>query len=492
MTVLTLSILRCPDGVPPETRLVPGSEFSIGRDPKNDWVLPDPDRFLSKRHCVLSLGASGWQITDTSTNGTFLNHEIEPIRDTPRGLRDDDRILLGGYEIEVSLQDADEPLYRPARTDAAGDAARWQPDRRQALPGGPGHTDDRMPGDPFPPSATDPLGLAVGGPIALPERYDPLAPAAGLEDDAPVVHDPAFLDARYRPPRSPAELLPDDWDAPDDRDAKAPSATPPAMLPAPVPPPPPAPVAPRPLPPAPVPAPPPAASSPATASSEAGVPSGAGADAGFAAFLRGVGIQPQQMPPADTGLATLQALGGAFRAMVQGLRRIMIGRAAIKGEFRIEQTMIRASGNNPLKFSADDEDALAALLNLGRRSDLSPEAAVADALRDVRLHEVAMMAAMREAVGELLGRFDPGRLLDAGGGHPLDAWPSRRKARGWDAFEAQHRHVVGALSDDFDSVFGKAFARAYERTITEARATPDDAGHSSAPGRPRPDPGETA
>jgi type VI secretion system protein ImpI/type VI secretion system protein len=39
----------------------------------------------------------------------------------------------------------------------------------------------------------------------------------------------------------------------------------------------------------------------------------------------------------------------------------------VKREFRIEQTMLRAAGNNPLKFAATDDAALAALLGPGRR-----------------------------------------------------------------------------------------------------------------------------
>src|SRR5438128_1833728 len=42
---LTLSMLRCPDAVPPQTRTVLGGEFSIGRGSENDWVLQDPERF---------------------------------------------------------------------------------------------------------------------------------------------------------------------------------------------------------------------------------------------------------------------------------------------------------------------------------------------------------------------------------------------------------------------------------------------------------------
>ena len=201
-----------------------------------------------------------------------------------------------------------------------------------------------------------------------------------------------------------------------------------------------------------------------------GRPGGAAEDPAFAAFLQGAAVP---LPPGgvsrDRSVATLHALGGAFRAVVHGLRQIMIARASIKGEFRIEQTTIRATGNNPLKFSADDDDALAALLNLGRRSDVTPQAAIADALGDMRLHEVAMMAAMQDAVRELLVRLEPGRLLDAAGNRPGDVIPGWRRARAWLGFETLHAQVVDALSDDFDSVFGKAFARAYERAMADAQ-----------------------
>ncbi|NPD68068.1 type VI secretion system-associated FHA domain protein TagH [Lichenicola cladoniae] len=511
--MLTLSMLRCPVGVPPESREISGAEFSIGRDQKNDWVLPDPDRFLSKRHCVLSFGATGWQIVDTSTNGTFLNHDVDPIRDAPRGLRDGDRILLGAYEMEVALQEGEEPLLRHAdQRDPAHDSARayahdpahdsarayahdpaHDPDRSRidGHAGGAPYSDDRLLGDPFQSSPNDPLGLATGGnQIGLPERFDPLAPADELQDNAPIMQDGAFLEARYTPPRSSSDLLPDDWDdetPPPVRLTRAPPSPTdslPPTTPEPLPPvdkpniEAPRPVAAIPVPPAPEPLSIPAdvtgPGTDPTAGPGNDFSTGPGADAGFAAFLQGAGMAPATMPTGAAAVSTLQALGGAFRAIVHGLRRIMIGRASIKGEFRIEQTMIRASGNNPLKFSADDEDALSALLNLGRRSELSPEAAIADALHDMRLHEVAMMTAMQEAVRELLIRLEPKRMMDQAGHHTLDAWPGARRARAWTAYETQHRQIVDALSDDFDSVFGKSFARAYERAMAEVQATPDD------------------
>ena len=162
----------------------------------------------------------------------------------------------------------------------------------------------------------------------------------------------------------------------------------------------------------------------------------------------------------------MEGLGAAFRALVGGLRETLIARAAVKSEFRIEQTMIRARGNNPLKFAASDEDALAALLGTGRQAGMAPAAAIADSLRDLRLHEIATMAAMQSAVHSLMREMAPAKLREEGGAGGL--LPAQRKARAWDAYEALHGRITQALADDFDSVFGRAFARAYEQTVRDA------------------------
>jgi type VI secretion system protein ImpI/type VI secretion system protein len=456
---LTLSILRCPDGVPPETRQVRNGEFTIGRGTECDWVLPDPERVLSKRHCVVTFDGNGWQVTDTSTNGTFLNQLSDRLdAEAPRPLRDGDRLVFGAYEIEAAIaRPATAPA--PAGLEGAGNARSF--------------TEDRLTSDPFPP--LDDKALDVG----LPTDDVALGAADGWSigkflgggTGAVPDHVPAIQE-NFRPPRTSFEVLPDDWD--EDLDGAAPgpaSGPPPADAPsvqapaapaadaaaAPFPPQPvlspmPAPVF------APAPAPPPAA--PAVAAA----PEGGSPAAALAAFIEGAGVRGQAH---GDPVETLRGLGGAFRAMVTGLRRMMIARAAIKGEFRIEQTMIRPAGNNPLKFSADDEDALAGLIGVGRRSDMSARDAVADALHDMRMHELAVSSAMQQAVHHLLAELAPEQVMRGVGRGALDALPGRRKARGWEAYEALHAGIAKALADDFDSVFGKSFARAYERAMAE-------------------------
>jgi type VI secretion system protein ImpI len=420
---LTLTMLRCPDSVAPETRTLGGGEFSIGRGPENDWVLADPERHLSKRHCIVAYRSGAWQVADVSTNGTFLNGEANPLGSgRPRALRDGDRLRLGAYEIEARVQEEERSTTFPA----------WRQPRDAAH-------DDPFGDDPFrePVSAfrEEPSGSGSRPSIGLPADYDPLAPDPVESGPTQPDHSPALEDA-FRPPRPAASLLPDDWDL-----DFGPAASPtPARTPAP---------------------------EPVERAPAEPVPTRLPGDSLMAAFLEGAGVAGAQ--PADPE-ATMRALGRAFRAMVAGLRQSMIARADIKGEFRIERTMIRARGNNPLKFSADDDDALAALLGIGRRTGMGPEEAVADALRDMRLHELATVAAMQEAMRALLAQLDPARVRGSAdaGGRALVA--SQRKARAWDAYEKLHAGITQALADDFDSVFGKAFARAYEQALRETTA----------------------
>ncbi len=434
---LVLSILRCPEGVAPETRIVTGGEFAVGRGTGNDWVLPDPDRMLSKQHCRIVREAGGWQILDTSSNGTFLNHEIERLGpETARMLREGDRLILGAYEIEVSFAD-DAPL---------SGAAPLQPDLlvppRPLSPGSPPRAPSRgtlrsWHGDSGPLHGVDPASSQFGDDDLLSGQADTNAPTS--PDHASI------LQTSFRPPPS-ALHLPEDWDREEHPQASPAGASDQASM--------------RQSMPGPGEAPATAAGidQPLSARPVAELREAVGALYVGAAIDRPFAGDPQ---------ALLHSVGGAFRAVVVGLRRIMIARAAIKGEFRIEQTTIRVRGNNPLKFSADDDDALGALLGTGRTSDMTAEEAVADALRDMRLHELAMASAMQQAVREMLDRLAPERVTRALPPSPLDALPGIRRLRSWAAYADLHATMSAAFTDDFDSVFGKAFARAYEGVMAE-------------------------
>ena len=106
---LTLTVLRCPPSVAPETRTLEGGEFSVGRGPGVDWVLADTEQMVSRRHFTAAFRGGDWQIADESSNGTFVNHDGAPIgKGNRRTLRDHDRLRAGPYEIEVHLEAVEE------------------------------------------------------------------------------------------------------------------------------------------------------------------------------------------------------------------------------------------------------------------------------------------------------------------------------------------------------------------------------------------------
>lgn len=77
---------------------------TIGRAADNDWVLPDPQRYLSGHHARIHFRHGGYYLEDTSTNGVFVNDAEQPIsRHTPLELHDGDLLRFGDYQIVASV-----------------------------------------------------------------------------------------------------------------------------------------------------------------------------------------------------------------------------------------------------------------------------------------------------------------------------------------------------------------------------------------------------
>ncbi len=86
---------------------------TIGRALRNDWILPDPDRYISGRHATIDHKGGIYYLLDTSSNGVYFNDEVEPVGNgNPRRLFDGDRMRMGDFEFAVSL-DSGESLVMP-------------------------------------------------------------------------------------------------------------------------------------------------------------------------------------------------------------------------------------------------------------------------------------------------------------------------------------------------------------------------------------------
>jgi type VI secretion system FHA domain protein len=184
------------------------------------------------------------------------------------------------------------------------------------------------------------------------------------------------------------------------------------------------------------------------------------------AFLSGLGTTDVEFRESLTP-HTMQLIGQLLRASTQGVLDLLLARSLIKSELHAARTVIVAQGNNPLKFSPTVEEALSHLLAPRGQGFMSPVAAMTDACNDLRAHEFAVMAGMRAALEGVLRRFDPARLeqrlTDKG---LLDSMiPMNRKAKMWGLFSELYAEITSEAQDDFDTLFGKEFLRAYESQL---------------------------
>ena len=462
---------------------------TIGRETSNTWVLPHSK--VSGLHAVITCRNGVYFIEDRSRNGVCLNSSRNRLEHgRPHALTSGDSILIGPFAIRVSIgaQTHDER--------ARAGAERRTPRRPQAELEDPFGVSD--PDDPFAPRPIDSLGSSLTPEDVPRQALDPMellnltapdrAPArkvrtgqdlqaGSLLDEA--VKAPVAVPDPARPPAN-SSTIPEDYDplAPDDPSGISPhpsldelperrmiSQRPRVARPAPVVNPAPPPVA-TPEQPAPVvraaAAPPSLGSRPVPEAEKSSEASRGLVD--FATVLKGAGLNPADVTP-----EIAEEFGQILRVVVAGVMDVMRSRQQIKDEFRMRVTRVRPIENNPLKFSADVDDALHNLLVKRNRAYLNPVAAFEDALADLRHHQIAMLSGMRAAFDAMLAEFDPDRMQEEFD-KLLNKGLVPAKLRYWDLYRDKRREMVKDPETSFRRLFGEAFARAYEEQLNQLKA----------------------
>ena len=165
----------------------------------------------------------------------------------------------------------------------------------------------------------------------------------------------------------------------------------------------------------------------------------------------------------------MRQLGQLLRESTKGTVELLAARAALKREVRADVTTILASANNSLKFSPSVEVALQYLLGPKMMGFMPPVESMRDAFDDLKAHQLGVMAGMKAALAGVLERFDPkvveGKLTANSGLSSL--LPSSRKARLWELFQELYQKLATEAEDDFNTLFGAAFLKAYQQYIDQ-------------------------
>ncbi|SAK89618.1 FHA-family protein [Caballeronia catudaia] len=449
--MLTLTV-TLHNGQPPRVPLTATFDTdggTIGRAVSNRLVLDDAERTVSRLHVQIAWRDGRYLLIDRGSNPALVNGApLDPGQEVT--LAHGDEVQIGGYQLRADM-DADDDTVSANKTSSDDDPFSGLFDEAPAAPKPQNDFEaDDLLAAPKPvhqraPVRAEDFDFGFDDPASrrsIDELFD-LAPVS-LEPDAFIApltqpntaHDAdpfASLTGAARPAESPATRS--------DAGSELHSAfTPPRPQSAPTP--------------------KPAPSQAPTTDDRALVD----------AFLRGLnthGVRIEALTP-----ALMQLIGELLREAARGTLELLAARAALKREMRTGATMIEASDNNPLKFSPNVEAALMHLLNPQMRGFMAPAVAFEDAYADLRAHQVGMVAGMRAALDGVFERFEPQRIETRLSGRSLlDGFlPGlSRRARCWDLFIEMYGQLSREATEDFHTLFGRAFVAAYEAQIDELK-----------------------
>jgi type VI secretion system FHA domain protein len=383
---------------------------TIGRSTDNEWILPDPERYLSGKHARVDFRAGTYVLVDTSSNGTYINGAQVPLgKYHDYQLRDGDYIRLGEYELLVSI-----------------DKSNDFPPEESAIVA----YDGRSPSSAVKKSTANDLGADLD----LSQLLEP--------------SDLSAADSGVRPRDAYGQALPGGGEPPSPLDLRADaSGTPWHMMT-------------RPL-------------KVEGLKAEAGAIPPARAqnpvlfdgdfDVGLNAFCRGAGIDPRSITAEARG-AALQLAGQLLREAVLGLMDLNQSRNEFRNRFRISPP-VNDGPESPLNFSRGVDEALVRLL-----TTLSTRAGSVEAIRynfrELKAQNAASITATRAAFEEFLGRVNPTELEERfDRATKRGVFGSQNKAKYWELYGEMFAGLAQRPADGFPHLFTETFAKAYEAKL---------------------------
>jgi type VI secretion system FHA domain protein len=152
---------------------------------------------------------------------------------------------------------------------------------------------------------------------------------------------------------------------------------------------------------------------------------------------------------------------------------VLKARQQTKDQFGLGMTTFKRADNNPLKFSADVDDALHNLFVKQQNTTyLGPVDAFEDAFLDMRNHQIAMLVGVRVAFEAMLSEFHPDHLQEMFDRQvkkgALVSMPAR--LRYWELYREWIHDMVRDADTSFRELFGDEFARAYEEQLRRLKA----------------------
>ncbi len=173
-------------------------------------------------------------------------------------------------------------------------------------------------------------------------------------------------------------------------------------------------------------------------------------------------------------------VGATLRALVEGYASLLHTRDSVRSTLGVAgRTEVFSRDNNPLKLRVTPAMRLKlmALPQRDERRHLPANRAIAEATQDLQDHNMAIIAACRVAMEELVHSFDPARWESTeGGGKRL---PILGEAQLWRRYREHYQQQTQHMADLIQRLFEQHFVNAYSRGLDRPGGNGKGAGNSS-------------
>ena len=190
---------------------------------------------------------------------------------------------------------------------------------------------------------------------------------------------------------------------------------------------------------------------------------------GLAALCKGAGIDPRALPP-ESRMAALHQAGQLLRETLVGFTELARTRADFASEFGITSGARRRDATSPLVQISAVEPLLEMMLAGKGPGDARAVDEIRGQFARARHHEIAVSAALREALLAVFEKLDPDELEAQLGKRAKGAATPDRQLRLWNRYRELFRATVQAGDAGLPAVFLVAFARAYESITSGGNA----------------------
>jgi len=166
-----------------------------------------------------------------------------------------------------------------------------------------------------------------------------------------------------------------------------------------------------------------------------------------------------------------RTLGEILRVVVDGTMETLRVRERMRQELRVRSTAFKPADNNPLKFSANADDAFHNLLVKRNPAYLSPPEAFEEAMHDMRDHQAAVLGALRLTFETLLAQIDPQHLQEEFDRQKKGSILGvAARPRYWDLYCEKYGEWLKDADATYRTLFGSEFAKAYEQQLERLKA----------------------